>query len=68
MAKRKCSAKVGFMSLSGRFSPPKQCTKYASVIEEYTVNGKTYVNAHCDRHREDPKRMSPSVNFKVTAI
>jgi hypothetical protein len=68
MAKQKCAAEVGSMSLSGRFSPIKQCTKYASLVESFTVDGKTYVKAYCSRHRSNPEQMSPSVNFKVEAI
>jgi hypothetical protein len=63
MAKTKCSAKVGSISFSG-FTPPKPCTKVATVIETHTVapfvspagkdfnrEGGTYTNAYCDRHK-----------------
>ena len=63
MAKTKCSTKVGSISFSG-FTPPKPCTKVATVIQTHTVapfvspagkdfnrEGGTYANAYCDRHK-----------------
>lgn len=68
MAKQKCCAKVGSMSINLEFSPIKQCTKYAAVVETHTWKKVTYVNAYCERHRTNVKHVSPSVKFKVEAI
>jgi len=68
MAKRKCSAKVGSLSADLRVSPIKLCTRAAVVIETHSWEGATYVNAYCARHRNNPKDVSPSVNWKVEAI
>lgn len=68
MAKKKCAAKVGSLSADLKVSPIKQCTRAAVVIETHSWEGVTYVNAYCARHRNNPKSVSPSVNWKVEAI
>lgn len=56
MARRKCSARVGYMSLSDMgFSPIKPCPKNAVVVETHTVKKTVYVNAYCERHRTSLK-------------
>lgn len=69
MAKRKCETEFGTLNLSNMgFSPIKQCTKNATVVESWSIDRKSYSKARCERHRTNPKRVSSDAKFKVVQL